>query len=132
MRHENAYRTYLNSVKTWQRKRTSATRGFTNIANGKTAENQTDDLELMLRKIASYCPVIDRNIIIEDSKCITDVWKAIRLHFNFQKSTANFIDLADFTLEADERPEDLYQRMMSFIRENLLKASDTKIKHYST
>ena len=83
LRHDNAYRTYLNNVKTWQRKRTSATRGFTNIASGKTAENQTDDLELMLGTIASYCPVIDRNIIIEDSKCITDVWKAIRLYFNF-------------------------------------------------
>ena len=124
LRHHEVNRHYLASATRWSRKRTSRTRGFVQIVNGKSATAQTEDLEQMLGMIATYCPVINRNVIIDDSRNIEEVWKTIRQHYNFQQSAANFLDLADFVLEPDERPEDLYQRMTSFIRENLLERDD--------
>ena len=124
LRHFEVNRRYLSSTTTWLKKRSSRTRGFVQIVGGKTANEQTEDLEQLLGMIATYCPVIDRNIIIDDSRNIDEVWKTIRQHYNFQQSAANFLDLADFVLEPDERPEDLYQRMTSFVRENLLKRQD--------
>ena len=35
---------------------------------------------------------------------------------------AHFIDFADICLEANERPEDLFQRLMTFVENILLKA----------
>ena len=42
---------------------------------------------------------------------------------------AHFIDFNNISLEHGERPEDLYQRLLSFIDDNLLKAQGP-IRHY--
>ena len=51
------------------------------------------------------------------------IWQTIRQHFAFQASGAQFIYCSDIHLAADERPEDLYQRLMAFVEDSLLHAN---------
>ncbi|KAK2566335.1 hypothetical protein P5673_009835 [Acropora cervicornis] len=44
----------------------------------------------------------------------------VRAHVGFQITRAHFLDFADLHLAADERPEDLFQRLMAFVEEALL------------
>ena len=54
---------------------------------------------------------------------MSSIRQAILLHFGFQSTGADFLDFNDITLAPAERPEDLYQRLMSFIEDNLLLAN---------
>ena len=44
----------------------------------------------------------------------------IRQHYGFQSTGAHFLDLATIHLQPDERPKDLFQRLMAFFEDNLL------------
>jgi hypothetical protein len=57
------------------------------------------------------------------------IWQAIRAHYGFQSTGAHFLDFNNIRLEPDKRPEDLYQRLLSFIDENLLPANGN-IRHH--
>ena len=83
----------------------------------------------MLGQIANYCPIIARNTIVKKSTSIRGIWQAIRAHYGFQSTGAHFLDFNDIRLEPDERPEDLYQRLLSFIDDNLLKVNGS-IQHH--
>ena len=133
---DGAFSPDLEPGKSWQaRGRSSTTRGFTddgeNIAADKrqTAQQKVAILEMMLGQIANYCPVISRNTIAKSSKSISQIYQTIRLHYGFQSSGAQFIDFADIKLEPDERHEDLYQRIVAFVEDNLLQ-KDSNIKHH--
>ena len=78
----------------------------------------------MLGQIANYCPVISRNTLVKNSTSIQSVWNTIRAHFGFQITGAHFLDFANLHLEADERPEDLYQRLMAFVEDTLVRANN--------
>ncbi|CAB4026150.1 Retrovirus-related Pol poly from transposon opus, partial [Paramuricea clavata] len=121
---------------TWLRKTTaSPLRGFENDADTvsearrRTAEQKAAQLEFILGQIANYCPVISRNTIVKNSTSLSTIWQSIRAHFGFQSTGGHFLDFNNIHLEADERPEDLYQRLVSFIDDNLLKADDG-IRHH--
>lgn len=92
-------------------------------ARRRTAQHKVRQLELMLGQVANYCPVISRNTIVKNSTSIESIWQAIRLHYGFQTTGAQLIDFVDIHLEADERAEDLYQRLMAFTEDSLLKAA---------
>ncbi|VDI45492.1 G protein-coupled receptor 125 [Mytilus galloprovincialis] len=120
----------------WQKKtRFGPNRGFLNDgedvaeANRRTREQKVSMLELMLGQIANYCPVISRNTIVKNSTSIENIWQTIRLHYGFQSTGAHFIDFAAIHFEPNERPEDLYQRIMAFVEDNLLRR-DTQITHH--
>lgn len=98
-------------------------------ANRRTAAQKTTHLELMLGQIANYCPVISRNTIVKNSTSVTCIWQSIRLHYGFQSTGAHFLDFNSIHLEPNERAEDLYQRLMSFVEDNLLHAGGT-IQHH--
>ena len=98
-------------------------------ASHRTAQQKGTHLELMLGQIAHYCPVISRNTIVKNSTSMSSIWQAIRLHFGFQSTGAHFPDFNNITLAPTERPEDLYQRLMSFIEDNLLLANGN-ISHH--
>ena len=113
---------------TWMKKSsTTPLRGFINDAapipeaNRRTATHKVTMLELMLGQIANFCPVISRNTIVKASTSINSIWQAIRSHFGFQATGAHFLDFSDIKLEVDERPEDLYQRLVAFTEDNLLR-----------
>ena len=115
---------------TWGKKtKANPLRGFTDDgtdvaqANRLTAQQKVNSLELMLGQIANYCPIIARNTLVKNSTSIQSIWNTIRQHFGFQITGAHFIDFADIHLESNERPEDLYQRLMAFVEDILLKAN---------
>ena len=78
-------------------------------------------LELMLGQIANYCTIISRNTIVKNSTSINEIWQSIRLHYGFQTTGGHILDFTTIRLNPDERPEDLFQRLMSFIEDNLLR-----------
>lgn len=98
----------------------------------RSAQQKASMLELMLGQIANYCPIISRNSIIRNSTSLTDIWGKIRLHYGFQSSGAHFLDFCDIKLESDERPEDLYQRLVAFVDDNLLRANGGITHHGET
>ena len=94
-----------------------------------TAAQKVTQLVLMLGQIANFCPVISRNSIVKNSTSMISIWQAIRLHYRFQSTGGYFKDFNNIKLETGERPEDLYQRLQSFIEDSLLKG-DSTIKHH--
>ena len=77
----------------------------------------------MLGQIANYCPIISRSTLVKNSTSLAFIWQTIRQHFGFQVTGAQFIDFSDIHLAADERPEDLYQLLMAFGEDSLLRAN---------
>jgi hypothetical protein len=88
-----------------------------------TASLKAIQLELMLGQIANFCPIISRNTIVKKSESLNSVWQAIRQHYGFHTTGARLLDFADIKFEPDERPEDLYQRLVSFVEDCLLTTS---------
>ena len=95
----------------------------------RTAAQKVAQLELMLGQIANYCPVISRNTIVKNSTSVDNIWQSIHTHYGFQSIGGHFLDSADIKLEQGECPEDLYERLMAFVEDNLLTAS-SGIKHH--
>ena len=125
---------FLKDDTTWQKQKKSVVhRGFTDdpttveATKRLTAAQKASALTLMLGQIANYSP-INRSTIIKDSTCLKDVWKAIRQHLGFQATGARTLDLADMSLKPGERPEELYQRLLAFMDDNLMKV-DGGVKH---
>ena len=115
---------------TWRKKtKTQPLRGFVDdgesVSASKrlTARQKTNFLELMLGQIANYCPIISRSTLVKSSTSLEFIWQTIREHFGFQVTGAHFIDFSDIHLAADERPEDLYQRLMAFVEDSLLRTN---------
>jgi hypothetical protein len=120
----------------WEKKtRNEPLRGFEDDgedveqAQRRTAAQKVIHLELMLGQIANFCPVISRNTIVKNSTSLENVWQSIRAHFGFQTTGAHFIDFAEMKLKPGERPEDLYQRIMAFVEDNLL-TTESGITHH--
>ena len=123
----------------WQKKTSSnPLRGLTaDEENVREALRRTDEqkvahLELMLGQIANFCPVISRNTIVKNRTSITSIWQAIRIHYGFQSSGSHLLDFADIHLDNDERPEDLFQRLVAFVEDNLLKQNGGITHHGET
>lgn len=74
----------------------------------------------MLGQIANFGSVISRNSIVKNSTSLNDIWQRLRQHYGFQSAGSQFLDLAAIQLLPDERPEDLFQRLMAFFEDNLL------------
>ena len=97
--------------------------------NDATTQQRVYTLELMLRQIANYCPVISRNTIVKNSTSLATIWQTTRLHYGFQSTGSHFIDFVDIHLQPDERPEDPHQRLIAFGEDNLLQR-DSHILHH--
>ena len=63
------------------------------------------------------------------STSLLQIWQTIRLHYGFQSTGSHLLDLASIQLEPDEKPEDLNQRVLTFIDDNLLRR-DGDIMHH--
>jgi len=98
-------------------------------ASRKTAEQKVCALDMMLGQIANFVPIINRTTITKQCVSLKAVWQVIRQHLGCQQSGARILDLADISLEPNERPEDLYQRILAFVDDTLLKA-DSGLKHF--
>ena len=130
------FATFLVDGFAWLKKTpTTPLRGLTDDGDGVpedkrcTAAQKVTHLDLMLGQIANFCPVISRNSIVKNSISMNSIGQAIRLHYGFQSTGPHFIDFNNIKLEPGERPEDLYQRLQSFVEDSLLTA-DSLIKHH--
>lgn len=133
---EQNFTAFLTTGLQWQKQcKANQLRGFTDDGEGvpandrKTAAQKCSSLNLMLGQIANYAPVISRNTIVKNSTSLEDIWQKIRTHYGFQSTGSHFLDLASFKLEAQERPEDLFQRLTSFFEDNLLTVA-SNISHH--
>ena len=105
------FATSLTDGATWpKRNNASPLWGFTDseevptIQRGTAAQKVTH-LEMMLGQIANYVHIISRNTIVRYTQ---------HLSMEFVKLFDNTIlDLANIKLKSDQRPEDLYQCLMS-------------------
>ena len=66
---------------------------------------------------------------MKNSTSLSVIWQTIRLHYGFQSTGSHFIDVVDIHLQPDERPENLYQRLVAFVEDNLLQR-DSQILHH--
>jgi len=120
-----SFASFLLPNTTWLKKtRAAPLRGLVEDPEGapnrRTAAQKAAQLDLMLGQIANFCPVISRNTITKNSTSIESIWQAIRAHYGFQSTGAHFLDLINIALKPDERPEDLFQRLMAFVEDSLL------------
>ena len=127
---------YLQAGVEWGKKtRTAPHRGFLDdgddvpAATRRTRDQKVSMLELMLGQVANFCPVIARSAIVKNSTSIEQVWQTIRSHYGFQSTGGHFVDFNEIQLEPEERPEDLYQRLMAFIEDNLLQRNGGLTHH---
>ena len=120
---------------TWLKKSTAPNRGLepdgddVPTTRRRTAFQKNVHLEFMLGQIANFCSVISRSSIVKNSTSISSVWQAIRANYGFQSTDALFLDFSIIKLEVVERPEDLFQRLMSFTEDNPLVANSLTMVH---
>ena len=84
---------------------------------------------MMLVQIANYAPFISRNSIVKSSTSISRVCQMIQQHYGLQLTGSGFLHLTNISLRPEKRPEDLFQILMAFIKENLLTRS-SRITHH--
>ena len=77
-------------------------------------------LHIILGSLASYAPVISPKFIKNQSTCLDDVWCRLRSHYGFRKTGGRITEFCDFKLELNESREALWERMYSFLEDNLL------------
>lgn len=132
---DTSFKPFLKKNVTWG-KDTTATpfRGFTDddttTAGAQTKEQKVTALNLMLGQIANWATVISRNQITKSSVSLNDIWNKIREHYGFHSTGSRFLDLSSIKLTAGERPESLYQKLVSFMDDNLL-TTDGSLTHHS-
>ena len=90
------------------------------LLDASPLDKKVNFLELMLAQIANYCPIISRSTLVKNSTSLEYILQTIRQHFGFQATGEQFVYFSDIHLAADERPEDLYQRLMAFVEDSLL------------
>ena len=119
----NDFTPFLADNATWETDAT-ANRGFADDAadaqNRLTAVQKAGRLRLMLGQIANFATIISRNQIMLHSTSLASIWSKIREHYGFQCTGSRFLTLASIKLNPAERPEDLYQRLVTFFDDNLI------------
>lgn len=129
---DGSFEAFLEDEFTWGAA-TTAYRGLTDDSTGenkKTAKQKEALLQLMLGSIASYAPIIPRRFVTREATSLNEIWNRLRTHYGFRKSGALILDLALFTqgLKPEETYEMLWERLYSFLDDNLMDPNDA-IKH---
>ena len=126
--HDSNFVPFLAETATWGKKtRAQPLRGYMDDEETvpeqrrQTARQKVNFLERMFGQIANYWHVISRYSLVKNSTSIQSVWNMIRGHYDFLVTGAHFLDFANLHLEAGERPEDLFQRLMAFEEDTLLR-----------
>ena len=128
---EPSYADFIGDNVTWRRKRDHAVRGLTADAEGHvacTAAQKNATLEVMIRMVCNYAPIVNSKSILRNCTSLNFIWKKLHSHYQIEDSGANFLDFANITMGVNERPEDLYVRLDSFMENHLLKRGG-KVQH---
>ena len=130
-----SFKPFLKDGVTWEMQTSlNPSRGFVDdgddVRNGLKKEEKVAALNLMLGQIANWATVISRNQITERSTSLNNIWNTLRQHYGFHVTGSRFLDLSTIKLSAGERAEDLFQKLVSFIDDNLL-TTDCALTHHS-
>ena len=111
-------------------------RGYTND-DGDVAENirmtavqKQTYLKVLLGSISTFAPVISNKFITDQATSINEIFEKLRGHYGFRSTGGRMLELAQFTLGANESYETLWERMSGFVDDNLLKQG-SEILHLS-
>ena len=133
---DTSFAPFLKDGVTWKEDdEDSPHRGFeddaTGATNRKTKEEKCTALHLMLGQIANWATIISRNDIVTRSTSLGDIWNKLRQYYGFHTTGSRFLDLGTIRFQPGERAEALYQRLISFIDDNLL-TKDCGVTHHGS
>ena len=116
-------------LNTWT---TAQDRGFRDDGNndaGITADNKMNRqakaslLNIVLGSIASYAPVISAKFVKNQSTSLESIWDRLRCYYGFRRVGSRILDLPELKLEMNESRECLWERLYSFLEDQLLTAN---------
>ena len=94
-----------------------------------TAANKTINLKVLLGFISIHAPVISSSFIKEEALSLEEIFQRLREYYDCQKSGSKITELLSFRLGALESREAIWERIYSFIEDNLItKASGIQHK----
>ena len=133
---DTSFAPFLKDGVTWKEESDdSPHRGFeddaTGATNAKTKEEKLTALNLMLGQIANWATIISRNDIVVRSVSLSNIWNKLRQYYGFHTTGSRFLDLGTIRFQPGERAEALYQRLISFIDDNLL-TKDCGVTHHGS
>ena len=105
----------------WQSTADNNNRGLVADPGGLTVAQKKANLEMALGFIAINAPILSRSTIVHESTSLQWIFNEIREYYGFQINGSRWLDLEMMRLKPDERPQALYQRLSSFVDENLRK-----------
>ena len=127
------FQPFLREGVTWSDSDT-AHRGFTSdtapipAEDRLTKEDKAHNLNLMLTQIYSWGNIIAKHQIVDESISMNYIWALYREHFGFHVTGSRYLDLSSIRQLPDEKPSDLYQRILSFFTDNL-HTRESNLKH---
>ena len=77
-------------------------------------------LNLVLGSIAGFAPVISSKFIKNQSTSLESIWNRPRSYYGFRRTGSRILDLTDIKLELNETRESLWERLYSFLEDQLL------------
>ena len=95
-----------------------------------TAVQKQTYLKVLLGSISTFAPVISNKFITDQATSINEIFEKLRGHYGFRSTGGRMLELAQFTLGANESYETLWERMSGFVDDNLLKQG-SEILHLS-
>lgn len=117
---------------------TAEGRGFTDdgeVGTGDvTEENKMNKvakaalLNIVLGSIATYCPVISAKFIKKQSTSLDCIWSRLRSYYGFRRAGSRILELTELKPDHNESRESLWERLYSFIEDQLL-TSDGAVLH---
>ena len=114
---------FLTDLKTWSN---GENRGFVNDGDGfsndtkMTAIAKKSLLNIVLGSIASNAPVISPRFIKNVATSLDEIWSRLRSYYGFRKTGSRITEFTEFKLEPSETREALWERMYTFLEDNLL------------
>ena len=122
-------------LKTWT---TAPDRGFVDdgaVGTGIVTEDNKMNknakvalLNIILGSLATYCPVISSKFIKNQSTCMESIWSRLRVYYGFRRAGSRILQLLDFNPEMNESRESLWERLYSFVEDQLL-TKDGEVLH---
>ena len=92
-------------------------------ASRKVASVKHAYLDHMIGLIGNYAPQHIESEIKRKCTSLDWIWQRVRRHYGFAQSEVHFLKLSGIKLEADERHETFFQRIMAHLYDNLLVAN---------
>ena len=128
---DNKSSRFLSDLKTWT---VAEDRGFTDDGAGHaeatkmTKEAKAALLNIILGSISSYAPIISPRFIKQQSTSLESIWDRLRSYYGLRKTGARILEFSEIKLEQNESREALWERLTSFLEDNLL-SKNGGVKH---